>query len=260
MRRRDAAAQWTPAPPSLENKIKDWLRLWNLGADGGRQIDCPRRAWTMFWAGSSNKPPSLPHSSWSKVSVDRASPTGLLSCSPNWRQVFLPLTLLNSLTSAASRVYRSDAGISFGRKITHLVTSNLTCWDFYYDLHRPSWHHVLDPRHKCKDYWIEEGAQLRLEFDYVASKTTNLRQVTQSLWGSVSSSVGMGIRRFILQSCSLWRLNNLWQKVKQRRVKLSLSCLYSCPFSRKSVHFPLVNFSFQCCLEFSPTWKHPRWE
>lgn len=116
MRRRDAAAQWTPAPPSLENKIKDWLRLWNLGADGGRQIDHPCWAWTMFWAGSSNKPPSLPHSSWSKVSVDRASPTGLLSCSPNWRKVFLPLTLLNSLTSAASRVYRPDAGISFGKK------------------------------------------------------------------------------------------------------------------------------------------------
>ena len=133
------------------------------------------------------------------------------------------------------------------KKIIHLVTSNLTCWDFYYDLHRPSWHHVLGPRHKCEDYWIEEGAQLQLEFDYIACKTTNLRQVTQSLWGSVSSSVGMGIKRFVLQSCSLWRLNNLWQEVKQQSQTFSLFPLFL-SFLHKICTFSSYNLLFSMLL------------
>ena len=69
------------------------------------------------------------------------------SCSTNWNKVFLPLILLNSLTFAASCVYRSDASISFGKKKKklHLATLNLVCWDFYYDLQRLPWHQVPAP-------------------------------------------------------------------------------------------------------------------
>lgn len=55
---------------------------------------------------------------------------------------------------------------------------------------------------KCENYWIEEGAQLPLEFDCIVSMSANLKQATYFFGGSVASA-GKGIKRFILQSYSL---------------------------------------------------------
>lgn len=134
---------------------------------------------------------------------------------------------------------------------------NLVCWDFYYDLQWLPWHQVPAPHpRQVWELWIEEGAQFRLEFDCIVSMSANPKWATQSSWGSLSS-VGKGIKRFILQSCSLWRLNSSCQEVTKQRVKLPLFCFYSSPFSKKSVCFTFMTFSFQCCWESSPMWKHP---
>ena len=36
---------------------------------------------------------------------------------------------------------------------------------------------------KCENYWIEEGAQLQLEFDCIVSMSANLKRAAQSFWG-----------------------------------------------------------------------------
>ena len=36
---------------------------------------------------------------------------------------------------------------------------------------------------KCENYWIEEGAQLQLEFDCIVSMSANLKRAIQSFWG-----------------------------------------------------------------------------
>lgn len=68
--------------------------------------------------------------------------------------------------------------------------------------------------------------------------------------GSVSASAGTGIKWFILQSSSLWRLNNIREDIKQQsQTFLSPSCLYLSPLSIKAAHLPFV-MTFHCCLEF----------